>query len=85
MNIDKYLHDYYGGSITIHPENTKVIFTGENGYDSDRNRILSEGVKVGDILTVCAIEIQEWSSTVLLEEIPGWHNTVCFDDVSDML
>lgn len=57
---------------------TSVIYTGFNGYDSDRE-YAEKFLKVGHRYTVSHIEIGGWSSDVELEEVPGKKfNTVHF-------
>lgn len=57
----------------------KVIFTGCNGHDHQRehaNKVLS----VGQAYTVKYIDVHSFCSYVELEEVPGEFNSVMFDD-----
>ena len=57
---------------------TRIVYTGTNGYDGDReqaNRCLS----IGGTYTVKKIDVEAWSSSVELLEVPGkYFNTVMF-------
>lgn len=59
----------------------KVRYLGENGYDYERTKVESEGVKIDDVLTVEDIDVGDWKTRVKFEEISGWHNSVMFEDV----
>ena len=59
----------------------KVVYNGVDGYDSQRERIEKQGVKVGDVLTATFIDSGVWVSYVEFVEIDGLHNSVMFDDV----
>ena len=62
---------------------TKVKFTGEGGYDSDKHVAFSY-MKVGDVFTVKNIHVGNWVSYVEFEEFPTLRfNTVMFDEVED--
>jgi hypothetical protein len=57
----------------------KVVFIDENGYDHDRLQA-NKFFKKGRILTVKEFNLGKWSSSILLEEVPGeWFNSVMFD------
>ena len=60
---------------------TKVVYLGENGYDSQRetaNKIL----KVGQAYIVKNIDVGDSYSYVALEEVPNQtFNTVMFDNI----
>lgn len=58
----------------------KVVYLGENGYDWQREKIESLGVKVGDLLTVSYVDVREWITYVEFEEIDNMHNSVMFED-----
>lgn len=57
---------------------TKVIYTGKNGYDHDRERA-DKLLEVGKTYTVLETDVQPWSTGVSLEEVPNeWFNSVHF-------
>lgn len=62
---------------------SKVKYLGMNGYEGDRvhaNKFLS----VDGIYTVDNVEVGDWSSVVLLAEVPGKRfNTVMFENIAD--
>ena len=62
---------------------TKVVYTGKNGYDSDKeyaNRYLT----IGEIYTVYYTNVESWSSTVVLKEYPDQSfNTAHFNQHKD--
>ena len=62
-------------------EGTKVVYSGENGYDYQREKIESLGVKIGDVLTVAYIDARIWVTYVQFEEIDFMHNSVMFEDI----
>jgi hypothetical protein len=59
---------------------TKVVFTGEGGYDADREFAFSY-MKIGDVLTVKSIDVGNWASLVEFEEILNVKfNTAMFEE-----
>jgi len=60
---------------------TKILFTGKGGYDSDKE-YANKHLTVDEIYTVDKILIDNWSSTIILEEFPfKSFNTVMFKDI----
>lgn len=58
----------------------KVVYLGENGQDYQRERVESQGIRAGDVLTVVYCDVDSWSTAVEFEEIKGCHNSVMFED-----
>ena len=59
---------------------SKVKFTGQGGFGSDR-LFASTYLCVGQEYTVESVNVSNWSSAVILKEIPGKSfNTVMFED-----
>jgi hypothetical protein len=59
------------------PSGTKVVFLGENGYDAERARAM-EALTVGAEYVIDAVEVEDWSSSVILDAVPGRFNSVMF-------
>ncbi len=57
---------------------SKVMFQDHNGRDHDRETIKALGVTQGAILTIKAVEVEDWNTEYQFEEIDGWHNSVMF-------
>ena len=65
------------------PKGTKVIFTGDNGYESDKKHA-NNHLKISDIYTVKEIIVDYFSATVCFDELPGiLFNTVHFEVVAN--
>lgn len=62
-------------------QGVKVRYTGENGYDADREQIEKLGVKPGDVLTVDYTDVGSWCTYVHFEGFGHSHNSVMFEDV----
>lgn len=61
---------------------TKVIFTGEGGYEVE-NKQANELLTKGETYTIEHIEVGDWNTEVWLKEVEGYSfNSVLFDDVS---
>lgn len=61
-------------------QGSKVKFTGEGGLVSDKLFAISH-LRVGQEYTVESVNVGNWSSAVILKEIPGKSfNTVMFED-----
>lgn len=59
---------------------TKVVFTGEGGYDADRE-FAAIYMEIGDVLTVKSIDVGNWASLVEFEEILNVKfNTAMFEE-----
>ncbi len=59
----------------------KVIYTAEGGYDHDKEQAAKHLV-AGQEYAVNYTTVHNWSSTVVLKEVPGQKfNTVMFEDV----
>ncbi len=57
---------------------TKIIYTGEHGYDFQREDA-NVFLKVGETYTVDHTIVYNWSSGVMLKEVPNkYFNTVHF-------
>lgn len=70
--------------MSIHSKTgTKVRYLDYNGTDYDREQAKASGLVKGEIYTVMFTEVGSWSSEVILEEVPGGHNTVMFSEVKD--
>lgn len=61
---------------------TKVIFTGEGGYDSD-NAKAREKLTIGHQYTVKHIVVYDWFTHVFLVEDEGPFNSVLFEDAHE--
>lgn len=60
----------------------KVIYTGTNGYEIDRECANSTGLIVGKEYTIDSINIYNYTSDVFLIEFPDKRfNTVMFENV----
>lgn len=62
-------------------EGDKVTYSGENGYESDRQYIENRGVKKGDTLEVSYTTVGSWMTLVKFKDVEGYHNSVMFEDV----
>lgn len=59
----------------------QIRFTGEGGYDSDKERA-NKYLTVGEVYTVDIIDIGNWMSDVYLQDFPDVDfNTVMFEVV----
>jgi|LakMenEpi03Aug12_release.lakeMendotaPanAssembly.Ray.scaffolds.fasta_scaffold5288769_1 hypothetical protein len=67
--------------MNIHSEpGVEVTFSGRNGYEAELARAQTI-FTVGQVLTVKAIEVGGWSTSVQFEECPNkWFNSVMFED-----
>jgi dCMP deaminase len=63
---------------------TKIIYTGKNGTDYDK-KYADTHLIVGVTYIVKKINVHNWSSTVELEELPGYEfNTVHFEEFNEI-
>lgn len=59
----------------------KVIFTGKNGTDHDKEYATKKGLKVGATYTIESTDVGGWHTTVYLQEVPNASfNSVMFMD-----
>ena len=59
---------------------TKVIFSGENGYEFEQANARMI-FTIGQEVTLKAIDVSDWSTSVQFEEYPNkWYNSVMFKD-----
>lgn len=60
------------------PAGTKIVFTGKNGWESEKQEALKR-LKVGETYTVISTDIGGWKTYVYIEEYPGYgFNSVHF-------
>ena len=65
----------------IAKEGTKVIYTGKNGYDGDKE-YANKFLTIGETYTVVETIVHNYSSEVLFKEVPDkYFNTVHFEEV----
>ena len=57
---------------------TRVVFTGEGGYDSDRDFARKMGLNEGETYTVSKTRVENWVSYVTLVGYDGEFNTTMF-------
>jgi len=56
---------------------TKIVFTGKNGWDHEKQYHLDK-LRVGGVYTVKETEVHNCSTVVYLNEVDGTFNSTCF-------
>ncbi len=61
----------------------KVKFLDKNGLDIDRDLAKKHGLKRGEIYKLSGIEAYNWTTSIKLEGINGYFNSVMFEKYED--